>query len=104
MACLGEITVKQLAITSTITQNDVAVELTGIAAELPIDGTSIAYLQQTGDPISAVNTETGLTTGVILIKDNVYEVTAHNVVSSDVTREYCECNGLCYVEGDAPSA
>jgi len=74
MACLGTIDVILKQIAATVSNAAGSLDLEGLAAEMALDGTTLAYLQLTGDPLSKVNMSTGNIEGVISVKNTEFTV------------------------------
>lgn len=101
MACLGEIDVIVRLISADASDGTNTLSLEGIAAEVAFDGTSHAFMKWTGDPLVQVDTETGDVDGLISMKDVPVFVDNVSISPDEVTREYCVCNGLCYIDEES---
>lgn len=77
MACLGTINVVEKQIQVSITDGVTTLQISeGIGAEFPIDGSVLAMLEMTGDPLMKVNQVTGQVEGVLKVKDVPLTVTS----------------------------
>lgn len=97
MACLGTISVEERTISTVVSDAlGAPATLVGIAGEGVTDSTVRGFYDWAGSLFQQVNLVTGEILAQVGGKDCCIFFTSQAIATVADTRDYCECNGLCF--------